>query len=280
MILLKLRRLLSLIIICCFFLPCFSFATERQLIVVGEEFPPFEFIRGDQVVGLDIDIARYIFNKMDIDVKFKLYPWQRAWSLVKFGHADAILSTSHKKVREPYLWYPKENMWVSEYVFFVRKDKIQSDFRGYESVAKQPFNWRKRVGIIRGNSYHPSFWKVFPYKNGATVFQGEDTASDLLNMHLLPDATLEDNILNLVNGRIQLFPSDKIVGKYVANLLGVQNNITCYNHVLFSKGYPMPFVKNSTYPNINKIAEQYEKELIKFKKTKEYQQIIDKWLKG
>jgi polar amino acid transport system substrate-binding protein len=242
------------------------------MVIVGEEFPPFEFIKDDKAVGFDIDIVKHIFKNMNIPVKFQILPWKRAWKMVETGKADAVLSTSRKMNREPYVWYPKEDMWVSEYVFFVRRDKMQKNFEGYKTAVQQ----KLQIGIIQGNSYHPTFWHAFPYKNGATTFQGETVRG--LNNQLQGAITLKQNIKKLAARRFDLFISDKILGTYTARLLGLQDQITYYDLVLYSKPYPMPFVKRSSYPNIKQIANEFEKKLKIFKKSKEYQNIVKNWL--
>lgn len=248
-------------------------AEPRKLLVVGEEFPPFEFVQKGEVVGIDIDIANHIFNKLNIPVEFKIYPWKRAWFMVEKGRADAVLTTSRKAKREPYVWYPEENMWVSEFVFFVHKDNQKPDFKGYQTAIDQ----KLRVGIIRGNSYHPSFWEAFPYPDGSTTFQGDmETA---LNPQLDPAKDLKINLKKLAAKRMDLFPADKVYGTYTAKLLGLQDKLTYYNIVLYSKPYPMPFVKQSTYPDIENIAKRYEAELKTMKANGEYQTFFDKWLK-
>ena len=59
----------------------------------------------------------------------------------------------------------------------------------------------------------------------------------------------------------------------------MQNDITYYETPLFSKGYPMPFSKKSSYPNIKTIAEKFDQELAIMKKNGEYKKIEAKWLK-
>ncbi|MCP4106219.1 MAG: amino acid ABC transporter substrate-binding protein [Desulfobacteraceae bacterium] len=252
-----------------------AYGEDKKLLVVGEEFPPFEFRQNGKVVGIDIDIATHIFNKMDIPVKFDIIPWKLAWYMVEKGRADAVLSTSRKKKRKSYVWYPQEDMWVSEFVFFVRKDNIQPDFRGYETAVKK----KLKIGFINGNSYHPSFWKAFPYKDGSTVFKG-DMASvhDLLNNQLDGVSNLKINLRKLAKGRVDLFPADKTCGVYTANLLGLGDKLTFYDAVLYSKPYPMPFVRRSGYPGIKIVAEKFEQELKLLKNGGEYKKIFDKWL--
>ena len=252
-----------------------SYASQsRELIIVAEEFPPFEFEHNKKVVGIDIDIASYIFKKMNIPFKFQIIPWRRAWSMVESGRADAVLSTSRKETRKPYLIYPEVNMWMSEFVFFVKRDHYNPKFFGYQTAIDQHL----KIGIIRGNSYHPSFWKAFPYINGATSFQGDNVNADMHNHQLDIGSNVETNIKKLIGGRFDLFPCDKIIGMYTAKLLGIQDKLTYYKIVLFSKGYPMPFVKKSSFPHIQQVAAQFEKELKIFKQSSQHQKIIDKWL--
>lgn len=251
-----------------------GYPSERKLRVVGESFPPFEFVKDGKVVGIDIDIAKHIFSKMNIPVEFQIQPWKRAWSNVEKGKVDAVLTTSRKAYRKAFVWFPKEDMWKSEFVFFVNKKNVKAGFSGYKSAVRQ----KSKIGIISGNSYHSNFWEAFPYKDGSTRFQ-EKFSKTQLNAQLESISKAELNLKKLGKNRIDLTIMDKIVGTYSAKLLGLQNQITYYDHTLFSKGYPMPFVKNSSYPNLKEIAKQFEQELKKLKKTKKYQAILDKWLK-
>lgn len=257
----------------CGLLAANAYGAERPLLVVGEEFPPFEFVQDERVVGIDIDIATLIFQKMQISVEFQIMPWKRAWKIVEDGEADAVLSTSRKEAREPYVWYPQENMWVSEYVFFVNKAQVQLDFKGYSTATEK----KLKIGVINGNSYDASFWEAFPNQDGSKVFQG-DLATSVLNAQLEGAIDAKTNFRKLEKGHIDLFPADKIVGVYTAKLLGLQDQISFYETILYSKGYPMPFVKNSKYPGLQQIAEQYEQELKALKQSGEYQKILDKWL--
>jgi len=247
----------------------------RPLIVVGEEFAPFEFVQNNEVVGIDIDIAKHIFSQMGITPEFKILPWKRAWSDVEQGNADAVLTTSRKPSREPHVWYPKENMWVSEFVFFYKTSKKLPNFTGYQSAKDN----RLKVGVVRGNSYHSSFWEAFPYTDGSTEFKGDLNNEKKLNKQLNNITTFKQNINKLSASRVDLVIADKTYGTYTAKLEGLSKEISYYDTVLYSKGYPMPFVKHSDYPNIENIAKEFEVKLIQMKASGEYQKILDHWLK-
>jgi len=258
----RLFKFLLLEIVIVFFAASYSVAAGKKILIVAESFPPFEYVQDGRVVGIDIDIITHVFGKLGIDFKVRILPWTRAWNMIEYGDADAVLSTSRKEKRKLYLYYPKEDMWTSEYVFFVRKDKKTAGFNGYEDAKSQ----KLKIGIIRGNSYHKSFWETFPERPDGS-----------LNRQLDPAKNVEINFKKLQRGRIDLYILDKTVGLYSIKLLKFQDEITYYEKVLFSKGYPMPFARKSKIDDIDKIADQFEHELIKMKQDGEYNKIIEHW---
>lgn len=251
-------------------------AQARPLIIIGEEFPPYEFLRDGQAVGIDIEIARHILQEqMGLEVSFELTSWQRAWAKVETGQADAVLTTSRQQAREPYLYYPQTPMWRSELVFFTRRSEQLADFQGLED----PRLASMKVGIINGNSYVPEFWQVFPYQNTSTFFQGDTLAAAKgLNPQLEGAISLKHNLLKLAGGRVDLVLAKRVPGLYLIRSLGLQDLLTYYPHTVAVKDYPMPFVRASSYPDLPKIAHEYEQRLRDFKATPAYQAIIDKWI--
>lgn len=85
------------------------------------------------------------------------------------------------------------------------------------------------------------------------------------------------NFKKLAEKRIQVLPFDREVGLYQIKLLGLRDELTHYPHVLFTKGYPIAFSRQSR-PDMKEIAEQFEKEFIRLKENGIYQAILDRWL--
>lgn len=241
-------------------------ASTRPLLIIGEAHPPYEMLSKDgDVVGIDIDIAKHIFSKLGIKSEFLIIPWQRAQKMLENGDADAALSVSRNKERDNYLFFPKENMWLSEFVFFTRSDNKQAVEVGYQQAKSLAL----KIGIIAGNSYHHSFWQAFPYK---------DKAQTQLNKQLASGLNIALNFKKLHKRRFDLFPIDRKSGHYQVRKLGFENTITSYDNVLFSKGYPMAFAKNSPYPELKLIASKFDDELRKMKQDGRYNEIVNKWL--
>ncbi len=247
---------------------------DEELLILSHPFPPWQFFNEEtqQVEGINIDIAKLIFNKLGIKIKFIEQPWASAWNIIKKGQAEAILSASRKQAREKYLWYPQENMWLSEYVFFITKRNKNAKLTGdYYDMQ----NTNARIGIVNGYSYHKSFWTAFPFQDLTTYYQ-----TDKRDYHaqIYGVRTPEKLFKMLIANRVDVVINDKSIGLYLIKKLNMQEQLSYYDTTLFSKGYPMPFAKMSKYPGLKKIAKQYEIELRELKQTGVYQKIIAKWL--
>lgn len=238
----------------------------RELFIVAESFPPYEFIDATgKIVGIDIDMIEIIFKRMGVSYKVAIMPWARAWYMIEHGKADAVLSTSRRPERGPFLIYPTEDMWVSEYVFFARREDMHPHFNGYEDALKGNL----KIGITRGNSYHDSFWKVFPYR---------DTEKKLLDPHLEEAVDVEMNMRKLAGRRVDLVIVDRIIGLYQLKLMSLHDRVDYYRVVLFSKGYTMPFARKSTYPGLDEMARRFQQELAAMKKSPAYREIQNRWI--
>ncbi len=238
-------------------------AEERKLVVVAEAWPPFEFEENGKAAGIGVDIMSQLFKKMGVDFEIRILPWARAWKMIEAGKVDAAASVSRKKERMQYLSYPKEDVWVSEYLFFVRRDKKKTSSMSYARAGKENL----KIGIIKDNSYHESFWEAFPKRDGE------------LNERLEEAADAETNLRKLAKGRIDLYIVDKIIGRYLISMMNLEDEITWYDNILFSKGYTIAFVKKSGYPRLKQIEERFEKELKRLKKSGQYNEIQKKWIK-
>lgn len=239
------------------------FSTNDKFLIVAESFIPFEFVENGIIKGIDIDLIHEIFISLDLKYEVQILPWARAWKMMEFGYADSSLSTSIKPKRKKYVFYPKEDMWLSEYVFFVKKEKYQKNFNGFEDAIKN----KLMIGIIRGNSYHKSFWKAFPNQLDGS-----------LNPQLEAVKNVDLNFKKLLYNRIDLYIIDKTIGLYTLRKMGLSKNITYYKNVIFTKGYPMAFSKKSKFQNIRQIIQQYDNKLKLLKNNGTYDQIMNKWL--
>ncbi|NQZ32878.1 MAG: transporter substrate-binding domain-containing protein [Oceanospirillaceae bacterium] len=272
------------IFLCLFALPTVS---ARELIIISDPFPPWQFEAADgSIKGINIDILNRIAKKLDVKLVYKHQPWTRAWLSIKRGTGDAVISASRKKSREPYLRFPKlgTDLWVSRYVFFTHEQRKLEIDGSYKAVLDN----QQSVCIVNGFSYHQSFWQAFPYAN---IKQGEKLSQytpDRRDYHPLIVSASESKVCFklLLKNRVDVVIADLSIG--LTEIKKLKNNsesekmasgLTHYDKVLFSKGYPLSFVKNSNYPQLEVLGERFWAELLAMQASGEYQVIVDRWLK-
>jgi len=235
----------------------------RPLLFVCEEWAPFEYLDGDKLKGIDVDIVAHIMKCLGIPYEIRIYPWSRAWMMAENGKADAVLSISYKSSREDVLLYtrdqrqfaetgalPQHYLWMSEYVFFVKKKHAETyTFESYDQLREAGY----RVGKNRDYSYNTEFVEA-----------------------ALPGQEFNDTrggLEALVAEDIDLYPMDKTVGLATLKEMGLQESVTFLPRPLFSKPYLAPFVRKSDYPDIELVMKRFYDELLRLRTTGEIDRI-------
>jgi hypothetical protein len=57
-----------------------STAAEEELLVMTEEFPPFNFQEDKTIKGLSTQIVKELFNRANLKYRIELVPWKRAYN--------------------------------------------------------------------------------------------------------------------------------------------------------------------------------------------------------
>ena len=223
------------------------------------------------MIGIDVDVAKHIFEKPGVDYEFKILPWKRCWYMLQEGEGDVGMAVSYQPERALSVYYPKYAVWDAQFVAFTHKDtKAKLTIQSLDDIK----NNNLKVGIVNGDSYYPGFWQVFP---------SPDAASGKYHPQLEAVTRAEQNFKKLAAKRIDVFLIPDTIGLYMINNLGLSDQITSHDHVLFSKPYPNVFSKKSSFKNdryadIVTLMEAYDQELSSFKATPEYQAIFRKYL--
>jgi polar amino acid transport system substrate-binding protein len=236
----------------------------RPLVFVAESWPPYEWADTNGCVrGIDAEIVGRIMKRIGVPYSIRLYPWSRAWLMIQKGSADAVLSVSYKESREADLAYtdlqrtrgganqsPDDTLWLSEYVFFVKKRDVgRFRFESLDQVKSDGIV----IGVNRDYTYTPEF-----------------LAADLSSVEY---TSTRDGFQGLVADEIQLYPIDRTVGQAQLNELGLSQSITNLPKVIFSKPYLAVFSKHSTYPHLDTIRSAFYSELARLRTSGEYDDI-------
>jgi len=84
-------------------------ADQKPFLMVHTEYSPLNYTdERQQVVGINADIVREIFKRLDRPVVIQLYPWARALAMLEEGKADGGISAYYTEERAEYLDYSKE----------------------------------------------------------------------------------------------------------------------------------------------------------------------------
>lgn len=72
----------------------------EPLVIYTEQFPPYNFIKDDRIVGINIDIIKQACQLAELQCVFKLYPWLRAFTAAQKNGYSGVMSTSKNEKRE------------------------------------------------------------------------------------------------------------------------------------------------------------------------------------
>lgn len=104
---------------------CFSpsLASENELLVVTETWPPFRIIDKDndsQYTGIDIDLLKEISKRLKVKIIIKQYPWARCLSMIRSGQGDIITGLAFTKQRAQFVHYSKIPYYSVSPAFYLR----------------------------------------------------------------------------------------------------------------------------------------------------------------
>lgn len=165
---------------------------EHTMHIAIGEWPPF--VSEDlEHYGLAARIVTEAFAVSDIDVKYRFYPWKRAYLETTQGDQDATAIWTRTPDREGQVRF-SDPVLIAEKVFFHLEE---TDFRwnDVEDLA----DWR--VGATRGYGYGDAF----------------DAAVDDGTVPVEYVNSDKQNFDKLLRGRIDAFPMTKAVGYSILN---------------------------------------------------------------
>ena len=101
-------------------LPAGASADEITLAVLGD-FPPFQWVDGGKVTGIDADIMREVCRRLGIGLKFQVMPWKSALKSADDGNVSGLVAALYNEKRAEYLYYTKENVHIQKNIIMIRK---------------------------------------------------------------------------------------------------------------------------------------------------------------
>jgi len=169
----------------------------NKIVFVTEEYPPYEYMSGEKLIGLDIEILEEVKKLTNLDFEIKFYPWARATQMVKDGQADAIFCLIKSVEREEFLYFPKIPLSLETNRLFSNKF-FEGDVKKIDQIKG------KTVGVMADYSYGKEFDE---YKDIT-----KDIASD------------QDMLMKKLQGnRYQILINNELVTYYLIEQMGYAN---------------------------------------------------------
>lgn len=244
--------------------PAATNAPPRVLRIAAEEYPPLHYDERGTPKGACVELMGRILTRLHVPYEIRFYPFTRLWMLMERGKVDAAPSISYKANREAVLYFteeqkafdttgavPADYLWMTEYVFFVNsKYRSSLRFDSYEQIKADGY----RVGVNARYSYDRDFLAA--------------------GLKTVTQVDPRDSFNQLSEGRIDLYPMDRIVGMGVVRDMGLSDRIAILPRPLFRKPYLMCFSRVSDYPGMEALMGRFYEELRRMRDSGEYERVM------
>ena len=240
------------------FLIIISLGFSKTISLATENWPPFSYYdKNHKVVGFSTEVIENTFKIMHVKISsIKIFPWARTEKLGFLGKFDGVYTASKNKIRQKYMYFPKEDIIKSKWVLFaVNKNLKFSSFKDLKN---------KRFCLIRSYNY-PKDFKKYILKNAKITY----TSTEVLN------------IKKLLYNRCDYMPAVLETTNYLINH---NPELKKLNASKLIYAFKKPLLKTSFYLMFSKkrvskeFVEQFSKALAKFKKTSKYKELKKKYL--
>lgn len=104
-----------------------AFLTKAtELAIYTEQFPPYNYLKNNKIVGINLDIVKKACKQAKIKCTFKLYPWLRAYkAALKYDNAG-VMSTSRSEEREEMFQWVGPLVYSKNYFYKLKsRDDVQ-----------------------------------------------------------------------------------------------------------------------------------------------------------
>ncbi len=91
-------------------------AEEKKVLIHFEDYPPYEYLENGEVKGVNVELMREAFRRMDVTPTFEPMPWKRAVYELKNGGILALASGFKTPDREVFAFFPSEPLAMENVV--------------------------------------------------------------------------------------------------------------------------------------------------------------------
>lgn len=220
--------------------------------LVTFEYPPYEYTENGEVKGMAVDIVREAFKLMNHEASIEVLPWPRCQVLFERGEVDGIFTFFQNDERQAFTLFSKEIVVTQTIALWTLKNTA-IEFNG-DLTRLQPYNF----GITPKTSYGERF----------------DTAVKYELLRTEAAHSIESNIRKLVNGRIDIWVSNRDGAHHELKRLGLIGLVRELKHPIQVVPAFMGFSK---LRNHTALRDAFDQALATLKRTGAYDAIVGKY---
>lgn len=199
-------RFYSFFLFLCLVVSPVSAAETNRIVIVADQWAPFNGVPNSAFEGYMVDIARAVFEPQGIDVVYRNVPWKRAIAGTMEGTYTAAIGAS--KTDGDGLIFPEEELARNRLSFYVKKGSDWK-FTGLESLKNV------RLGVIGG----------YDYREWLCRYIAENESDTQKVQVVVGDSPLARNIKKLLLNRIDVVVGNGAAIRWTAKGLGALNKI-------------------------------------------------------
>jgi polar amino acid transport system substrate-binding protein len=246
------------VLICLFFIAIMftAKANALELTIYTEEFPPFNFTEEGKITGVSTEVLQHVMADTGIRYRLKSLPWDQSYNLAQKEPNAMIYSISRNSSREPLF------KWIgilTPTTYSVMALKSRSDI----NISRLDDLRKYKIGTTTDDIVE--FWLI-----------GKGFSKNELS-RLSGDNAILKHFRNLLNNRIDVWPSSDAVAYYIARREGHGNPESLFKKTFpieeLSGGYYLAAGQNVSDATVANISTA----LRKFKQSDEYFKILGHW---
>jgi len=230
----------------------FAAACNQTLKIAHEDWPPYNFVEGDNVTGINVDIVKMVAEEIGCDVKFSQMPWKRGLQGLKDGSVHMMMTANITDEREKFAKFSSPYLDYQSVLWKNAGDETSYD--SLETFLKDG----KQVGIVREYTYGKDADRILDAN------QSQVTVSN---------GTI-DNVRLVAAGRIDGTIGNRYTVGYMARQNGIRDKITASGVVVQNTPVHFMFSKESVSDETVNAWSQAVKQL---RGTGKFKAVVEKY---
>jgi polar amino acid transport system substrate-binding protein len=126
---------------------------NRVVTLVADPFPPYQYMKGSQITGLDYEIIRNAFQSQGLNISVTLHPWDECIQRVEEGRADGVFQIAKTPEREKRFLF-SDLLRIAKTVFYCNKAKPVALDKSDRLIGQLQ---KTKTAVVKGYSYGPEF---------------------------------------------------------------------------------------------------------------------------